>query len=312
MVLSMATPKITITPQKDQVEAIRALAAAGRSPTIPVDFAGVGDFAVVVDAVLSTDGDDGAGRLFAESPAKHVHVVHAKVGDLAARVVIEPTEIVERPVRIVSDFRGGAEPLVPHLRGGRNAIGRISDPVGRFVLNVKTEGDADLTEGAGLNVVDRFLKEFGGPALDADLDNALGFGGDLNHAAAFGHREGKRLFDVDVLTGAAGVNEHQGVPMVRTGDGDGFDVLVFEELPVIFVARGIRAGFDGREDEVVVAEVADGDGAGVAVFKEAFVDLIAAIAEPDETHLETAVGSEDAGIAEGGGGKEAAVHVMLL
>ena len=34
MVLSMATTKITITLQDDQVEAIRALVAAGRSPNV--------------------------------------------------------------------------------------------------------------------------------------------------------------------------------------------------------------------------------------------------------------------------------------
>ena len=55
-----------------------------------------------------------------------------------------------------------------------------------------------------------------------------------------------------------------------------------------------------------------GDGAGTAVFEEAFVDLITAVAEADEAHLEPAVGSQDAGIAEGGGGKLAAVPVMLL
>ena len=75
------------------------------------DFAGAGDFAVAVDPEPAADGDDGAGRMLAGSPAKHVHIVDANGGDLAAGVIIEPAKVVESTVGIVRDFRGGAEPL---------------------------------------------------------------------------------------------------------------------------------------------------------------------------------------------------------
>ena len=44
------------------------------------------------------------------------------------------------------------------------------------------------------------------------------------------------------------------------------------------------------------------------------MDLIAAIAKADEPHLNAAIGGEDPGIAEGGGGFRdlAAGHVVLL
>ena len=46
------------------------------------------------------------------------------------------------------------------------------------------------------------------------------------------------------------------------------------------------------------------------------MDLIAAIAKADESHLNAAIGAEDPGIAEGGGGGGfrdlAAGHLMLL
>ena len=46
------------------------------------------------------------------------------------------------------------------------------------------------------------------------------------------------------------------------------------------------------------------------------MDLVAAIAKADEPHLNAAIGTEDPGIAEGGGGggfrNLAAGHVMLL
>jgi hypothetical protein len=182
---------------------------------------------------------------------------------------------------------------------------------------VKTARDTDLSQRAGFDVINRFLEEFRGAALDADLDNALGFRSDLDHAAAFGDGERERFLDVDILAGTAGVDEHQGVPMIGAGDGDGFDVFVFEEFAVVFVAGWRGAGFGGGEVEVIVAEIADGDGAGVAVFQETFVNLVAAVAEADEAHLEAAVGAEYAGIAEGGGGGRgfcelAAGHVMFL
>lgn len=102
--------------------------------------------------------------------------------------------------------------------------------------------------------------------------------------------------------------------MVGAGDGDGVNVFVFEQFFVVFVTGGGAAGFGGGEVEVVVTEVADGDGLGIGVFQESVMDLIAAIAKADEPHLNAAIGGEDPGIAEGGGGFRdlAAGHVMLL
>ena len=51
-----------------------------------------------------------------------------------------------------------------------------------------------------------------------------------------------RLLDVDILAGAAGVDGHQRVPVVGRGDGDGVDGLVFEQLAVIRVDRGLLLG----------------------------------------------------------------------
>ena len=203
--------------------------------------------------------------------------------------------------------------MIPELSRGLGGIGREADAVRSFVLDVKPTGDGDVAEFPALEISHGFLEHFGAAALDADLDDALGFGGDLDHAATFGNGEGEGLFDVDVLAGATGVDHHEGVPMVRGGDGDGINVFVFEELAVVFIAGGGGAGFFGGEIEITVIQVADGDGLGVAEFEEAVVDLVAAIAETDEAHAETIIGTEDARVAESGEGKDVAtVHVMRL
>src|ERR1700693_3818352 len=49
-----------------------------------------------------------------------------------------------------------------------------------------------------------------------------------------------RLFDVDVFSGLASPDGHEGVPMIGCGDGDGVNIFVFEELANIAV--GFRFG----------------------------------------------------------------------
>jgi hypothetical protein len=48
--------------------------------------------------------------------------------------------------------------------------------------------------------------------------------------STFADGQAERLLDVDVLAGAAGIDELQRVPVVRRGDDDSIHVLLFEEL----------------------------------------------------------------------------------
>jgi len=72
--------------------------------------------------------------------------------------------------------------------------------------------------------------------MDAHLGDAPGFPGHLDHAAPLVDGEGKRLFDVDVKACLAGVDEHDGVPVVRRADHYG--VITTASMP--FNSRSLR------------------------------------------------------------------------
>ena len=57
--------------------------------------------------------------------------------------------------------------------------------------------------------------------LRAHLRYAVVLAHRLHHPPPLDHRQAERLFDVNVLTGLAGVNRLQGVPMIRSADDDG-------------------------------------------------------------------------------------------
>ena len=50
-----------------------------------------------------------------------------------------------------------------------------------------------------------------------------------------------RLLDVNVFAGLHAPNRHEGMPMVRGGDGDRVDILVLEQLSYVLVR--LRCGF---------------------------------------------------------------------
>ena len=54
----------------------------------------------------------------------------------------------------------------------------------------------------------------------------------------------KGLLDVEVLAGLQGPDALDGVLMVRGGDGDGVDTLIFEHLSHIGVTLGARDGLE--------------------------------------------------------------------
>ena len=117
-------------------------------------------------------------------------------------------------------------------------------------LVAEAAGDLDLAEVAGAHPsraprADALVRA----ALRAGLDDAVVFARRLDHLAAFPDVVRDRLLDVDVLARLAGPDDDQRMPVVRRGDGDGVDVLVFEQLADIgvglhrlaFVGEPLRA-----------------------------------------------------------------------
>ena len=79
-----------------------------------------------------------------------------------------------------------------------------------------------------------------GAVLDHDLVFLLRFPGD----AAFGDVVAHGLLDIDVLAGLGRPDGHQRVPVVRRGDGDGVQRLVFQRLADVGHAFAGELAFD--------------------------------------------------------------------
>ena len=72
------------------------------------------------------------------------------------------------------------------------------------------------------------------------LDDPVVLSRGANHLATFPESMGAGFLDIDVLTGLTGPDGHQGVPVVRSRDGDGVNRLILEELADI--SKGLRFG----------------------------------------------------------------------
>ena len=103
---------------------------------------------------------------------------------------------------------------------------------------------ADFADGAGLNVFDGetcFVRRM---ALIAHLRGDLGFLGLLGKSARFRDRPGEGLLHVNVLAKFHRGQRDRCVHVVGGGDDDGVNVfLLFEHLPIVFVALGLLPVF---------------------------------------------------------------------
>jgi len=231
-----------------------------------------------------------------------IEEVDAVVGQLASAVVKEPAVVEAVTVGIVSGLRRRAEIEIPvDARGGR-AIGRGPDAGGEHVAIDAAAGGDDVAELAGADNL-RGLPAVGrGATVNADLDDALGLAGDVDDLAALDDGERERFLDVNVFARAAGVDAHEGVPVVGGGDHDGVDVVAVEDAAVVFIGVGGRAGgFDGA---IAIGrdEVADG---GDVLIGELFgrpEEGGAAVADADEAEADAVGGALDLRIGGGGEG----------
>ena len=185
--------------------------------------------------------DDLFGLQFADVDSERgaAEVVRPPVGHAAAGIVAErsPTAAVGAEVavatrRIVGRPRRGAEPHVP-VDLGRTVFGRQ-------IAELRERADVD---------VDRLDRaQFAAPALVDDsaivFQHALAAAGNdaavaarrLDHQRAFAQRERLGLLAVDVLAVAAGLDDHDGVPVVGRGDMHGVDVGPSQQLAEVVVA----------------------------------------------------------------------------
>src|SRR5262249_58791516 len=115
-------------------------------------------------------------------------------------------------------FGRGAEQGLPSEIGGRRVVRRFADAFGPFVLDVEGAQGGDLADAAATNDLDGLAAVIRRTPLQADLHYALIPLSRLDHPAAFGDRERKRLLDINILARLTGVNHLQRMPVVGRGD----------------------------------------------------------------------------------------------
>src|SRR5690242_5458860 len=142
---------------------------------------------------------------------------------------------VPNPVPIVVEaifgkgFHGsGAGPEVVMNAGGNRRGVSVADGAAPLVAN--GAGEVDIADGAVADMMDGFEHAGIGAGLAAVLADAIVFFYGANELAAFESVMRAGLFDVDILGGLTAPDGDERMPMIGSGDGDGVDVFVLEEL----------------------------------------------------------------------------------
>jgi hypothetical protein len=117
---------------------------------------------------------------------------------------------------------------------------------------------ADLAQPARVHDPLGLQKQIEAAPLGADLQDATRASHRLDHAKAFFDGVGHGLLDIDVLACFYGVNGHAGVPVIRGGDDDDVQRLVFQHAPVIAKGLRSRGGDFQSRFEVGLVDVTDG------------------------------------------------------
>ena len=183
------------------------------------------------------------GRIHGQGVARaHEHVdavedVRSLVGQDAAGVVRVITPLAET-VRIQWTARRRALPLFPIERpielGGLSAAEIIVQPPG--------SDHSHRAQLAGSHDIPAFDEEVVAAALHAHLNDALGSAFGVHQFGALLRGVAQRLFDVHVLARRQGIQHHLGVPVLGGGDQHRLNVFVGQQLLVIAVDPGMRAG----------------------------------------------------------------------
>src|SRR5208283_872015 len=291
----------------------------------------VGIFATIGPGKNATVSDDGAGRVLVSEPVDQIDgVAHPLIGDAAGEFLVEAKFAIEARVERAHGLV--EEPALP-VRIGFAELGdfRASAPA-RAMIIPDNFNFRDVAEFAAPDQgVSEFLVRLAA-MLRANLDDEVA--GMHGVAGGFGFREdvAHGLFDVNVLAGFSGELQKRRVGMIGSGDDNGVDVLLSENLfgsgegargAAILLGGDSASGFaidrpkvaDSGELDVVVPVQLGGD----------FGQIAAAAANADMAERDAVVGADNTGIgqrgaAEGGssgqcgGGfvdERAAVHAIV-
>src|SRR5262245_44667150 len=194
-----------------------------------------GDLIVVEHKMAAHRKDPGRQR-HAQAPAADVHLMNALVSDVAIAVVPVPVPVVVKAVGIERARGRGPKPqvVINSLRDG--TVRLLADRVAPFVT--KPASHINVADHAIPQLLRGFSQRGGRTAVCAVLDDAVVFTRGVDELPAFPITLRAGFFDINVLARLTGPYAHQRVPVVRRGDRDGVNRLVFEHLTNVHILFG--------------------------------------------------------------------------
>src|ERR1019366_1649268 len=266
----------------------------------------VGRFLIVVEHELAADGAGFGGELHAQAPASDIDFVNALVAQVAIAVGPIPVPVVVEAVFLERHLLRRALPQVVIHIGRRIADRFGTDGVAPLVAQAARE--VDVADQAFAHLPHAVLQRRRGAALAALLHHPVILARRRHNLFGLEDIVRARLLDVDILAGAAGVDGHQGVPVIGRGDGDGVDRLVFEELAIVPVNRRFLLG-DGldaarRRVQHVLVDVAERHQLYIGLAGDLLDVVLAAAAQADGGYSNGVVRAAENGVGGGGRGGE--------
>ena len=165
------------------------------------------------------------------------------------------------------------------------------------MLVTTTARQTNLAKVTRLYPLNGLMHRLSGSLVEVALNHTLIFSGSPDELAALEDVVRDGFFDGGVFAGLAGPDAHQAVPVIGCDDGDGVDVLVFEELAIVDVGVDVLIAFG----EVLLApvqhsgiNVAEGDDADT---RHASIGVDMALAhaiEADDGNADVVIGASDA------------------
>ena len=195
------------------------------------------------------------------------------------------------PIGMIRRPGGRAQPHVPvHARGNR-----LAAQVAR--LRKRPDIDVDRLDGAKFaapTLVDRAPVILQHALAAAGNDTAV-TAGRRHHLGTLGERPRLGLLTIDVLAMAAGLNHHQGMPVVGRGAVDGIDISAGQQIAEVGVGLAIAilvAAVDAIAGRVAVVRLDVADGYVLHVAAAQVRSLIAGtlVADADTAHDDAVAG----------------------
>ncbi len=195
---------------------------------------GVGDGAIIIEHILASLSIDRDGSGFAQHPSDGIHIVHTPIPHLRG-IIFPPAKRIGSDIDLKRPVGSWTQPHIPIKPGRRFFALTAANTIRKHVADTVGMCQAHFADPAVLHFFGQLLIDLRPTAVEADLDDSIGFCGGLDHFPAFAQGDGQRFFHIDILASVQCLNGLNGGPVVGGGNADGIDILSLQQFAKIFI-----------------------------------------------------------------------------